>query len=112
MPFPDTTKNAMLDSQTFSTMQLHSADPGPAGTTGAESTKDACTFNAAATGSRALNADVAFTGLTPSVTISHYSVWNGATFQGSGSLTGDATANSSGEYTVLASGTTLNINDS
>lgn len=111
MPFSETTKNGMLDSRTFSTMQLHSGDPGVDGLANAESTKDACTFNAATGGTRPLNADVAFTGLTPSVAISHYSVWNGATFEGSSALTGDAAANAAGEYTVLAVGTTLNIND-
>ena len=111
MPFAVGTKNAMLDSRTFGQAQLHSGDPGAAETNNAVSTKDTCTFAAAAAGSRALSSNVNFTGMTPVQSVTHFSVWNGANFEGSGTLSGDTQANASGEFNLLA-GTTLNLNDS
>lgn len=110
MPFSTTALNAMLDGATFNAIRLHSGDPGAAGTNNALGAgTSAATFNAASSGSRTLNADVTVTGLSASQSVTHFSVWNSATFMGSGSISsGDVTANASGEYT-LTTGTTLSI---
>lgn len=72
-------------------VQLHTADPGAAGTTSVAnaSTRNAVTFGAAATGAIALATLSAFTG-TATETISHFSVWSASsagTFYFSGALT-------------------------
>lgn len=91
-------------------LQLHSADPGAAGTNAPLGTRTAS--------SGAIDGDgditwtnVPFTGLAASQAVSWVSYWNGAgtgtpatggTFRGRAQLTGDATANSAGEYTVTS----------
>jgi hypothetical protein len=104
----------MLDSLTPDEIQLHNGDPGAAGTAnrvGAANGEAAATFAAAASGSRALNADVDFTGLTADQVVTWISVWEGATFLGKAEiLAGDVAANAAGEYTVTTA-TTLNIDD-
>lgn len=110
MPFSTTAKNAMLDGATFNAIRLHSGDPGGSGTSNALGAgTSAATFAAASGGSRALSSDVTVTGLSASQSVTHFSVWNSATFMGSGSISsGDVTANASGEYT-LTTGTTLSL---
>lgn len=109
MGFSVTSKNGMLDSRTFDRMQLHSGDPGASGTSNALGSKVACLFNAASSSSRALNAAVDFTGLGASQSVTHASLWNnngGAPiFEGSGTITGDATANAAGEYRIATPST-------
>jgi hypothetical protein len=88
--------------------QLHSSAPGAAGTTGALGTRVA--VNGTVDGDGDITwSNTAFTGLTANQAVSHVSYWNGAgtgspatggTYYGSAALTGDATANSAGEYTV------------
>lgn len=109
MPLSTTAKNAMLDSRTYDRMRLHSGDPGAAGTSNALGSLTACVFNAAASSSRALNAAVDFTSLGASQAVTHASVWNNnggsPIFEGSGTITGDATANAAGEYRVATPST-------
>jgi len=110
--FSTTGKNAMLDGGTFSTASLHSGDPGPAGlllelSGGSPAyARKAVTFNAASGGSRALNANVTFD--VPASTVAWVGYWNGGTFMGSDPVTSEVFA-SQGTYTLLASGTTLDI---
>jgi hypothetical protein len=108
MAFSVTARNQALDGITVDRVSLHNGDPG---TTGANllSTKVAATFNAAASGERALNADVAFTGLGATVAVTHFGVWlnSGDVFKCGGTLTGDQTSNAAGEYTLK--GTTTKI---
>ena len=114
--FSTTAKNTMLDALTVNQIQLHNGDPGAAGTTnrvGGANGEAAATFAAAASGSRALNADVDFTGLTASQSVTWISVWNttGPVFQGKAQITaGDVAANASGEYTVTTA-TALTLSD-
>jgi hypothetical protein len=110
MAFSTTAKNSMLGAITPDQMQLHSGDPGAAGTSNAVGSKTACSFAAASSGSRALSAQVNFTGLGASQAVSYFSVWgsSGTVFLGSGTLTGDSAANASGEYSVTTS-TTLSL---
>ena len=111
MPFIATAKNAMLDALTLDKVRLHSADPGAAGTT-AElgSGTVAATFSAASGGSRAIATNVSFTGLGVNQLVTHFSVWSGTTFRGSGAVSGDSTANAEGEY-VLTTSTTVSLTD-
>lgn len=114
MAFSTTAKNTMLDSLTVDRIQLHSGDPGAAGTSNViADTKVAATFAAASSGERALSTDVDYTGLTPSQSITHLSFWKdaGTVYHGSKALTGDQAANASGEYTVKATTTKLSLTD-
>lgn len=115
MPFAESAKNAMLDSLVIDRIRLHSGDPGADGLSNALGAGlSPATFNAAAAGSRALDADVDVTGLSAGQSVTHFSVWTnaGTVFRGSGAIgSGDVVANASGEYSLEA-GTTLNLNDS
>lgn len=101
--------NQALDGITVDRVSLHSGDPG---TTGANyitaAGRQAATFNAASSGERLLNADVAFTGMTSGQTVTHWGAWlnAGTVFKCGGALTGDAAANAAGEYTLKAGGST------
>lgn len=110
--YTETIKNGMLDSFTPSHCQLHSGDPGAAGTSNALGAKQAATFAGASGGSRALSSQIDFTGLGSNQAVSWFSVWGeaGATFYARGELTGDSAANNSGEYS-LTTATTLSITD-
>ena len=114
MPFAVSAKNEMLDSLTLDAIRLHSGDPGASGTANALGAGiTACTFGAAAASARASTTDADVTGLSPSQSVTWFSVWTtaGAVFKGSGQITtGDVTANVAGEYT-LAIGTSVAIND-
>jgi hypothetical protein len=51
------------------------------------------------------SSNIAFTGLTANQSVTHVSYWAasmGGTFRGSAALTGDATADAAGEYTVTS----------
>ena len=114
MGFSTTAKNTMLDALTGDRVRLHSGDPGAAGTSNtiAAAGLTASTFAAASSGARALQTDVAFTGLNASQSVTYFSFWKntGTVFEGSGQITsGDVTANSAGEYTLKATTTTMAI---
>ena len=110
--FSTATKTAMLDAITMNRIRLHSGDPGAAGTSNQLGAGlSTAVFDAAASGSRALNAAVAVTGLTANQSVTYFSVWTaaGSVFVGSGTIaTGDLNANSSGDYT-LEVGTTVSV---
>lgn len=120
--FATAAKNTMLDALTVDRIQLHSGDPGAAGTDNAVlnaasgSTMVAATFDAASGGERLLQSDVAYTGasaLTAAQAVTYVSFWsyNGGSpvFHGSSALSGDQAANASGEYTVKATTTKLTL---
>jgi hypothetical protein len=111
MAYSTTALNEALDGITVDRVRLHSGAPGASGTDNAlGSATVACTFNAASGGERLLNADVAFTGLGASATVSHFSLWEnaGTVFKGGFARTGgDATANAAGEYTLKATTTKM-----
>lgn len=122
MAFSTAAKETMLDALTADRIQLHDGDPGAAGTSnvvtdaGAGSTMVAATFGAASSGERTLSTDVDYTGLTAAQSVTYISVWDYNTgspvYHGSAALTGDTTANASGEFTVKATTTKLSISDS
>lgn len=94
-------------------MQIHSGDPGAAGTSNNHGVaRQAISWTAAtADGDYGLNSAVNFTGLTPGATCSWVSVWSASsagTYYGKFQLSGDTLANASGEFSVSA----LNLNGS
>lgn len=92
-------KNAILY------MQLHSAAPGAAGTTAAVGSRVAATGTVNGSTGAITWSNVAFTGLAANQAVSYVSYWSAATagtYYGNDLLTGDATANSAGEYTVTS----------
>ena len=102
--------NQALDGITVDRVSLHSGDPGTDGSNYiAAGGKQAATFNAAGSGERVLNADVAFTGMTASQAVTYWGAWlnAGDVFKCGGPLTGDQAANAAGEYTLV--GTTTKI---
>ena len=85
-------------------MQLHSSNPGAAGTTGAVGSRVAVNGAVDSDGDITWT-NVAFSGLTANQTVSHVSYWSAATsgtFYGSAALSGDSQANAAGSYTVTS----------
>lgn len=84
--------------------QLHSANPGAAGTTSPVGTRVA--VNGTVDGDGDITwTNTAFTGLTANQTVTHVSYWSASTsgtFYGSAALTGDTAANAAGAYTVTS----------
>lgn len=103
--------NALRSAMTH--MQLHSGDPGAAGTSNTTTaSRQAVTWSAAtADGDFGLSSAVAFTGVAANGGATYVSLWSassGGTHYGNFQLSGDQTANAAGEYTVTA----LNLNGS
>jgi hypothetical protein len=105
-------KNLILDASDINTISLHSGDPGSAGTanevTGGGYSRQSCTFASAASGEKALSADVTFA--TPAnQSVTHIGFWASSTFRTSAARSsGDATASAGGAYKVGA-GTKLTL---
>ena len=107
MAFADATltigATAMRDSITH--FQLHSAAPGATGATAAVGTR-------IASGTGAVDGDgditwgpINYTGLAANQGVTHVTAWSavtGGTYRGQWALTGDATANAAGEFTVTS----------
>lgn len=113
-----TALDQMLDALTIDRMTLHSGDPGVAGDQNVESVAPvACGFDAAQAGAgtarkRVVSDDVVFTGMTPSVTISHFGLWlnSGTVYKGYiERSSGDTAANADGDYTVLDDDTAITV---
>lgn len=85
-------------------MGLHSGARGASGTTNAVGTRVAVNGSVDADGDITWTG-VAFTGLNANQAVAEVSYWSAATngtYYGGATLTGDATANSAGEYTVTS----------
>lgn len=92
---------AMRDAITH--FQLHSANPGAAGTTSPVGSRVANT--GVVSGKVITWSSLAFTGLTGGQVVTHVSYWtaaSGGTFRGASALSGDTAANSTGEFTVTS----------
>jgi hypothetical protein len=92
-------------------IQLHTADPGAAGTTAisAVTTRQSATFSAAAAGAIALSNSPAFT-MTATETITHISVWSASTagnFHWSAALTASKAVVNTDTLTFTAVGVSL-----
>jgi len=118
--FTTTAKNTMLDAERTNCAyaSLHTDDPGTDGSNEVSGgspayARKAVTFNAASSGSSALNSDVTFD-VPSSTTVKYVGYWTastGGTFQGSDAVTNE-TFSAQGQYKLTASGTSLSISDS
>ncbi len=96
-------KNLLLNASDIDTLSLHSGDPGAAGTanevTGGGYVRKNGVFAAATNAARALSADVDFS--TPAnQSVTYIGFWAGSVFRGSKAVTGDLSANASGQYRI------------
>lgn len=85
--------------------QLHSGNPGAAGTTSPVGSRVASTGSVNGTTGAITWSSIAFTGLTANQSVTHVSYWSastGGTFRGASALAGDAAANAAGNYTVTS----------
>jgi hypothetical protein len=85
-------------------MQLHSGARGASGTTNAVGSRVAVDGTVDADGDISWT-NVAFTGLSASQAVAEVSYWSastGGTYYGGTVLTGDATANAAGAYTITS----------
>lgn len=91
-------------------VSLHSGDPGAAGTSNTTTAaRQAVTWGSVSGGDVTSSGTLNFTGGAASGGVTHIGFWSASTagtFYGSQSLTGDATFNAAGEYSVT--GITLN----
>lgn len=88
-------------------VQLHTADPGAAGTTAVatENTRVAATFSAAAGGAITNSADIDWTAVAATETYSHVSFWSAAaagTFLGSDALAAPKAVDAGDDFTIAA----------
>lgn len=112
MPFSDLARNEAIDGVLVDRVQIHDQAPGSSGTTGAVSSKVAATFGSPTAGRRNLSTDVNFTGLDPSQSCTHFSIWgnSGADFKGGFAISGgDTVANAAGEFTLKATDTFIRV---
>lgn len=98
--------------------QLHTGDPGAAGTSNiaTETTRKLVTFGSNASGASISNtADSQWTGLAATETISHISLWtasSGGTFLASDDLTTPQDVNAGGSFTIQSGDITISITGS
>lgn len=88
-------------------VKLHTGDPGSAGTANAagETTRKAVTFSAASAGAITNSADIAWTNVSTSETISHISFWDASsagTFLGSDALAASKALTAGDNFTIAA----------
>lgn len=93
-------------------VKLHLGDPGAAGTTSpaAETTRKQATFSAASGGSMTTSADLAWTGVAATETVTHVSFWDASTagtFLGSDDLAASANLTAGGNFTISAGQLTI-----
>ena len=106
MAFEDATLTigATAISASITHMQLHSGARGAAGTSNVIGSRVAVTGSVDGDGDITWS-NVAFTGLGANQAVAQVSYWSastGGTYRGGAVLTGDATANSAGEYTITS----------
>lgn len=91
--------NSLCNATSFSVttvyMQLHTADPGAAGTTSVatETTRKSVSFGTVSSAAVSNDVAVQWTGISGSQDASHYSLWDASTsgnFLGSGTITANA----------------------
>lgn len=109
MGFSITSKNQMLNGVTIDTIKLHSADPGAAGTTAAiAGATSACTYASATDGAtRSLSAAVTGIAVPAATTVSHFSLWMGATFKAGKAFNTSETYTSAGTASVTSATITI-----
>jgi hypothetical protein len=88
-------------------VKLHLGDPGSAGTANAatETTRQAVTFSAASAGAITNSADIDWTAVAATESVTHISFWDASTagtFLGSDALAATASLSSGGDFTIAA----------
>lgn len=88
-------------------VKLHTGDPGSAGTSNAfgDTTRQAVTFSAASGGAITNSADITWTSVSTTGTISHISFWSATsagTFLGSDDLAASKGLNAGDNFTIAA----------
>lgn len=88
-------------------VKLHTGDPGSAGTSNAatETTRVQASFAAASAGAITTDADLAWTNVAATETITHVSYWSASTagtFLGSDALEASADLTATGDFTIAA----------
>lgn len=121
MSYTAAVKNAMLDltdeadgSVQIAYISLHTADPGTTGAnevSGGSYARQAVTWGAAASGSKASTADITFN-VPSGTTITHVAGWTastGGTFRGGGALAVSQAFGTAGTYKIAAGDLTQTI---
>lgn len=95
--FSTAAANTHLDNQgtTYSWIQLHTGDPGSAGTSNVatETTRKQATWSSASSGAKTTSADLSWTSVAGSEDFTHFTMWTaetGGTFGGSGTITSNS----------------------
>jgi hypothetical protein len=119
----DTSANSMITAYCKGTsyggnaafwVQLHTADPGSAGTTAVANggTRQQAAFGTASGGSISTNADLVWTSVSGAETYSHVSFWTASTagtFLGSDDLAATKTVAIGDTFTIASGNLTINI---
>jgi hypothetical protein len=106
--FSNAAKNTMLDAIGTQYVQLHTGDPGAAGTSNVatNTTRKSANLGAAASGARTNSSEVRWaTGETETETLTHVSFWtasSGGTFQGSDDLPTGVAVTAGDEFFIAA----------
>lgn len=95
-------------------VKLHTGDPGSAGTANAatETTRKAATFSAASAGAITTSADLTWTSVAATETISHVSFWDASTagtFLGSDALSASKSLTAGDTFTIAAGDLDLDL---
>ena len=95
-------------------VKLHTGDPGSAGTANAatETTRKSATFSAASAGAITTSADLTWTSVAATETISHVSFWDASTsgtFLGSDALSASKSLTAGGTFTIAAGDLDLDL---
>lgn len=111
-----TAANSALTSHTttYSWVQLHTANPGSAGTTApaGNTTRKQATWGTAASGSITTTADLVWTSVSTAETYTHYTIWTASTagtFGSSGALTSSVTVAVGDTFTISTGQLTLSF---
>lgn len=105
MPLNDSALNLMATALAADAthLALHSADPGPTGSNPTTAGRLTANWGAASGGDISIGGAKAFTGGASNGAVTHVGLWtasSGGTFRGAFPVTGDASFNSAGEYTL------------
>ncbi len=95
-------------------VKLHLGDPGAAGANNAaaETTRKAATFSASSAGSMTTSADIVWTAVAATETVTHVSFWDASTagtFLGSDALDASTNLSAGGTFTISAGSLTVTL---
>lgn len=105
MALNSTALNAMANALAVAAphLSLHSATPNASGSNETTASRQPASWGSASSGAIAISGAKAFTGGASNGAVTHVGLWSASsagTFYGSYAVTGDASFNSAGEYTL------------